>query len=46
MMDDMGCEYKQDEFEECFNEIDIDHNNYIEKKEMAKFITTLIGLDK
>lgn len=40
----MGCDFKNDEFEECFQELDADHNNIIEKKEMAKFIKAVAGL--
>ena len=46
MVEDMGCDYKQEEFDKCFDEMDQDQNGIIEKKEMTKFITALIGLEK
>ena len=40
-MDD-GTAYKEEEFEETFNQFDLNHNGLIEKAEMAMFIQTII----
>jgi len=45
MMKDMGCDFDENQFEECFKEIDLDGNGTIEKKEMANFIKQIAGLN-
>jgi len=38
MMKDMGCEFEESQFEECFKELDSNNDGTIEKSEMANFI--------